>query len=835
MRSITKKQSVGFVYTGFRHLLDEIICPAIYILSIGALFVHILAKSSLLKAFLRVILLDCFSSEMLDVSSVKEEKLKILNKTELDEVDSAFDVSALRVLASRYLLKDEKGMITESPKQMFERIALLVAISDILHDERVFDINGAQEKHGRLGGATWRDAPIGKYILNPYHIDAFSRLYNELNEQGCMKLEPWVITEWPYQGKFDSYAARIKEYYDLMVNKDFLPNTPTLMNAGAPLGQLSACFVLDIIDDMGQIMDTAKDVAMIFKSGGGVGINYSSLRPEGDNVKSTSGVASGPISFMKIVDAVTDVVKQGGKRRGANMGLLNASHPDIDKFVRIKTKPGVLENFNISMCIDEAFWRALIDDNFYVLKNPRTGAEVGARYARTVINNIAQAAWESAEPGLIFLDNINAHNPLIKTKGPITVCNPCGEQAMHPYESCNLGSINLANFVVNGEFDWARYNAVIRLCTRFLDNVIDVNKYPLERINTETKKTRRIGLGVMGLADALFKLNIPYNDAEGYSIMDRMAAHLSYQSMAESVCLARTRGPYPLFNADEFLDNFPVAQATWTGLKAFIRREGIRNAWTTTVAPTGTLSMLANCSSGIEPVFGLSFEKHVTVGKFNYLNEIFMEKLRALHLGNDELIETIIKNYGSCKGLYGIPEEIQHVFVTSMDIHWADHVYAEAVWQKWISNAIAKTINMPADATHADIRRAYILAHELGLKGITVYRDGSRHTQVLNIASDNKVKAFEVAPSEVVKDAIWNLSDNEYIKDELRAALDPGWCTGKAVIAPVIGGRIWTPADEAEFQKSMINKWTCSCGAPLVISEGCSKCLSCNWSACSSG
>ena len=521
---------------------------------------------------------------MLDFS--QDEKLKILNKTDLDEVDLAFEVSALRVLASRYLLRNEDGMIIESPKQMFERIAILVAISDILHDERVFDINHMQEKHDLLWEIPLHH--VGKYILNEYHIDALWRLYEELNSQGCMKLTPIEVTNLFTNHEFDSYEARIKEYYDLMVSRDFLPNTPTLMNAGAPLGQLSACFVLDIEDDMSQIMDTAKDVAMIFKSGGGVGINYSRIRAEGDIVKSTSGVASGPISFMKIIDAVTDVVKQGGKRRGANMSILNADHPDIEKFIETKHTAGVLENFNISVGVDKDFWDAVLNNDFYELHNPRNGKTTGVRYARPLIDKIAESAWKSAEPGLVFFDTINQNNPLLAALGPLNSTNPCQEQSLYPYESCNLGSINLSNFVVDGRFDVLRYHNVIRLATRFLDNIIDVNKYPLERIDAETKKTRRIGLGIMGLADALFKMDIAYNSKEGYEMMDILAETLTYHSMLESMHIATNRGAFPLYDKSSYPDGeLPIAGKgdIWNVLAKRIKGNGIRNAWTTTIAP----------------------------------------------------------------------------------------------------------------------------------------------------------------------------------------------------------------------------------------------------------
>jgi ribonucleoside-diphosphate reductase alpha chain len=796
---------------------------------------------------------------MLDFS--ESEKLKILNKTELDEVDQAFDVGALRVLAARYLLRDENGMIIESPKQMFERIAILVAISDILHDERVFDINGAQIVHAS-GNTLYSPMSIGRYEFNYYHKETLLRLYDELNESYFMKVHFIDLSEMIHDGEFDNYEARIKEYYDLMVSKDFLPNTPTLMNAGAPLGQLSACFVLDIQDDMEQIMNTAKDVAMIFKSGGGVGINYSKLRPEGDQVSSTSGVASGPLSFMKVIDAVTGVVKQGGKRRGANMGIMDYNHPDIEKFVDAKLTPGVLENFNVSVGTDEEFWCAVKEDTFYELKNPRNGSVRGGLKARWMLHKIACNAHASAEPGLIFFDNINRYNPLISQKGALNSTNPCGEQALYPYESCNLGSINLANFVKNGEFEWARYEHIVHVATRFLDNIIDVNKYPLERINTETKKTRRIGLGIMGLADCLFKLGIAYNSESGYNLMDKFAERLAWESMAESIGIAEDRGSYPLFNAKEFDENFPVSGAqslteedgrygVWEVLRDTVRKQGIRNAWTTTIAPTGTLSMIAGCSSGVEPVFGLSFEKHVTVGKFLFLNEIFREKLTELgfndlHTEDRWILDQIVDNYGSCRGV--LSDLVSNVFVTAMDIHWADHIYAEAVWQRWISNAIAKTINLPQDASSDDVRRAYLIAHELGLKGITVYRDGSRHQQVLHITGD-KARKFDNNPSEAVKKALREFKD-PYIVNEARAAIEEKitpftCCDGAgAVLEPlntVVKQVVYPSIAGATIVETFASQlWTqgggvCSCGAQLIKAEGCMSCKSCGWSACSSG
>src|SRR5215218_1561254 len=445
---------------------------------------------------------------------IRDEKMKILNKKDLDEVDKAFDINSLRVLAARYLLRDDNNEIVEGPKQMFERVATLVAIADVMHDPAVFNLAGghtqdiaeAERYYAKLGDFD-NKLHIGEYYLNKYHFEAMIRHYVYCAKQGQMKMGFKELLRLIAENKMAQYEGRIREYYNLMVSRDFLPNTPTLMNAGARLGQLSACFVLDMPDDMEKIMKTSSDAAMIFKSGGGVGINYSDLRPEGDIVASTSGVASGPSSFMRIIDTITDVVKQGGKRRGANMGILEAWHPDIEKFVTAKTKPGVFENFNVSVGIWEDFWHSVTnkENHKYTLRNPRSHEPVKQIDSHQLMDLIAFSAWKSAEPGVIFFDNINKYNPIINAKGgPLRATNPCGEQSLYPYESCNLGSINLANFVkrkADGayEFDWQRYEQAIRLATRFLDNIIDMNKYPVEEVKVATKETRRIGLGIMGI------------------------------------------------------------------------------------------------------------------------------------------------------------------------------------------------------------------------------------------------------------------------------------------------------------------------------------------------
>ena len=797
---------------------------------------------------------------------IRDEKMKILNKKDLDEVDKAFDVNSLRVLAARYLLRDNNNEIIEGPKQMFERVAILVAMPDIMHDSHLFDLVGmhiqqieeAEKYYAKIDDFDMK-LKIGNFYMNKYHFEALIRHYIYLAKQGHMKLSFKEILRLMVEGKLAQYEERIREYYELMISRDFLPNTPTLMNAGARLGQLSACFVLDMQDDMYKIMKSSTDAAMIFKSGGGVGINYSDLRPEGDIVASTSGVASGPSSFMRIIDTITDVVKQGGKRRGANMGILEAWHPDIEKFVTAKTKPGVFENFNVSVGIWEDFWHSLTnkDNSKYTLRNPRTHEPMKQIDSHQLIDLIAFSAWKSAEPGVIFFDNINKYNPLIVAKGgPLRATNPCGEQSLYPYESCNLGSINLANFVkrrADGsyEFDWQRYEQAIRLSSHFLDNVIDMNNYPVEEIDINTKLTRRIGLGIMGMADLLFLLKIPYNSKDGYEFMNKLAEALSYYSMEESVALAKSRGSFPLFRETDYVrGKIPIAgyyelpkethAYDWGSLIEKIQKYGIRNSWTSTIAPTGTLSMIADTSNGVEPMFAVVFEKRVTVGRFFYTNKIFESILKENGLYNDDILTKIANNYGSVRGLSEIPEWIQKIFVTAIDIHWTDHIMAQAVWQKWVSNAIAKTINMPSDATAEDVKSAYLLSHELGLKGVTVYRDGSRHEQVLHInGNDTKERRFIVKPSEYTVDYLRTNISDLYIKEQIEHIFRE-----TETIDEVGKVDVSTPKQIESSRKTLqtfshnseeLDELCPSCKARLIITEGCNMCIECGFSSCGSG
>ncbi|MFQ5476072.1 MAG: adenosylcobalamin-dependent ribonucleoside-diphosphate reductase [Nitrosopumilus sp.] len=780
---------------------------------------------------------------------LRDEKMKVLNLKSLDPVSKKFDLNCLRILASRYLFRNGKNEIIESPTQMFERVAILVGIGDILYDSQVFDkagnswqdVDEAKSYLEKLDAFDYK-FKIGDYYLNKWHFRSLINHYVTLANKKQMTVSFKDLLTLLAAKKLDSYADKITEYFDLMVSQDFLPNSPTMMNAGGRLGQLSACFVLGMEDGMEQIMKSTSDAALIFKSGGGVGINYSDLREEGDIVASTSGVASGPVSFMNIINTVTEVVKQGGKRRGANMGIIEAWHPDVEKFITNKTEPGILENFNVSVGIWEDFWNALVntEDGNYVLRSPRDQKPVKEINAHQLIDLIALSAWKSAEPGLIFFDQINKYNVFAKARqAPLRATNPCGEQSLYPYESCNLGSINLVNFVKrqadgSHEFDWQRYEETIRKTTRFLDNIIDVNNYPVQEINVASKESRRIGLGVMGVADLLYKLRIPYNSKEGYDLQAKLSEALTYYSMEESVALAKSRGEFPLCSTTEYPEGkIPVAgyyekpkeshSYEWDPLIDKIKKHGIRNVLTTTVAPTGTLSMIADCSNGMEPAFALVFEKRVTVGRFFYTNKIVEEALKEHGLYTDEILEKIADNYGSLKGIEEIPQWMQDVFVTAMDIHWADHLMAQGVWQDWIGNAIAKTINMPYDVTAEDVKSAYLLAHELGLKGITVYRDGSRHKQVLHMTSENAEKTFDVSPSEHITGYVTTKITNPYIKSQVNAAL----------ALKVYDEEIKTePVKQEEVSEDRLCP---TCKNSLVFVEGCSICIECGYSGCTSG
>ena len=536
-------------------------------------------------------------------------------------------------------------------------------------------------------------------------------------------------------GKTDEEVAQTEEtFYQKMTLFEFLPNSPTLMNAGTGLGQLSACFVIPVEDSMESIFNALKCAALVHKTGGGTGFSFSKLRPQNDVVKSTGGVASGPLSFISVFDAATNVIKQGGKRRGANMGILRVDHPDILDFIVIKENEGRLNNFNISVALTDKFMDAVKNDKEYELINPRNGKVVETLRARVIWNLIAMMAWKNGEPGIIFIDKVNRQNPTPHV-GAIEATNPCGEQPLLPFESCNLGSINLSNIVSNGRIDWKMLRETVRMAVHFLDNVIDVNRYPLEEIGKMTKGNRKIGLGVMGFADMLIQMGVPYNSQKALTIAKNVMKFIRDEGVKMSVELAKERGSFPNFSG-----------TVWESSGY----EMIRNATITTVAPTGTISEIAGCSGGIEPLFSVSYVRNVAESLGQTLKVInpYFERI-AIQQGiySDELIKKISKTT-STSHMEEIPEKIRKVFVTAHDLTPDWHVRMQAAFQKYTQNAVSKTVNFPNSATPNDIEEVFWLAYELGCKGVTVYRDGSRERQILHISKPGECLGQEEEATE---------------------------------------------------------------------------------------
>ena len=570
--------------------------------------------------------------------------------------------NALHVLRKRYLKKDKEGQVIETPEEMFHRVAQTVASA-------------------------------------------------ELN----------------YNPKADVKALET-EFYQLMTSLDFLPNSPTLMNAGRELGQLSACFVLPIEDSMESIFEAVKNTALIHKSGGGTGFSFSRLRPEKDRVGSTGGVASGPVSFMRAFDTATDVIKQGGMRRGANMAILNVDHPDIMKFITAKEDPAVFTNFNLSVAVTSQFMEAVKAGTDYNLINPSTKQAVKKLNAKDVFDQILAMAWKTGDPGIVFIDHINQDNPTPKL-GSIESTNPCGEQPLLPYESCNLGSINLNQMLRsrNGtaEIDYEKLARTVKIVVRFLDNVIDANKFPLPQIAKMTRNTRKIGLGIMGFADMLIQLGIPYDSEEALGVGADIMQFVSNEARQASVELAKERGVFPAF--EDSIYNAPDAPR-------------VRNASCTTIAPTGTLSIIAGCSSGIEPLFALSYTRNILDGaQLIEVNPHFDEVARKESFYSEELMKQLASGV-KLHDIAGVPDKIKRLFVTAHEISPEWHVRMQAAFQKATDNAVSKTVNFPRQATKEDIAQVYLMAYELGLKGITIYRDGSREGQVLTTGKKEKEK-----------------------------------------------------------------------------------------------
>ncbi|NLG38132.1 MAG: vitamin B12-dependent ribonucleotide reductase [Clostridiales bacterium] len=520
-------------------------------------------------------------------------------------------------------------------------------------------------------------------------------------------------------GGEDRVSELSDAFYRMMAELRFMPNSPTLMNAGRPLGQLSACFVLPVGDSMEEIFDAVKHAALIHKSGGGTGFSFSRLRSAGESVRSTGGVASGPISFMKVFNAATDAVKQGGTRRGANMGILRVDHPDILDFIRCKEDSAQLNNFNISVAVTEEFMRAVEQDGEYELIAPQNGRVVGRLRATDVFGRIVSMAWKNGEPGIVFIDRINRDNP-VPALGEVESTNPCGEQPLLPYESCNLGSINLERFVADGAVDYILLGETVDLAVRFLDDVIDANRYPLPEIDAMTRATRKVGLGVMGFAGMLYELGVPYDSDEGVALGERIMSFIEERAIAASRALASERGAFPAFGESRFADGEPV-----------------RNATVTTIAPTGTISLICGASSGIEPLFALSYVRNVMDGaRLTEVNACFERVARERGFYSPALMDEIART-GSLRGASGIPEDVRRVFVTAHDVSPEYHIRMQAAFQRHTDNAVSKTVNFPADAPEESVRKVFMLAWSLSCKGVTIYRDGSRDSQVLSAGAES--------------------------------------------------------------------------------------------------
>ena len=644
--------------------------------------------------------------------------------------------NALKVLEKRYLKRDKNGNCIETPQDMFRRVADTIASGDLEFGKTSKDVQNLSDR-----------------------------------------------------------------FYNAITHRYFMPNSPTLMNAGRDLGQLAACFVLPIEDSLESIFETIKNTALIHQSGGGTGFSFSRLRPKNSVVRSTMGVSSGPVSFMEVFNAATEAVKQGGTRRGANMGILRVDHPDIIEFINCKSDNNKLNNFNISVAITDKFMEAYLNGKDYDLINPQNNEIVGRMDAGAVFDLIIDSAWKNGEPGIVFIDKMNKDNPTPQI-GKIESTNPCGEVPLLPYEACNLGSINLGLMVKeeDGEFvvDWDLLENTVRTAMRFLDNVIVVNNYPLPQISEMVQNNRKIGLGVMGWADMLMQMGIAYNSEEGTSLATDVMSFIDYVSKTESVELAKERGCFNNFKGSVYEDsNYfskkfagktsqKVNDKMWAQLDKDVQKYGLRNATTTCIAPTGTISMIAGASGGIEPLFGLVFSRLIMDGtELLEVNPVFEKYMKTHGLYTEDLMNKIAK-CGSVAHIEELPDEVKRIFVTAHDISPYWHVKMQAAFQQFTDNAVSKTVNFIESATREDIKKTYILAYKNNLKGITVYRNNSRQFQPMNL--EKAKKTIEIKP------------------------IEPS--------------EAYNPTGEIKTVKCP------ECGAEIKMAEGCFICLNCGYSGC---
>ncbi|MBR1424547.1 vitamin B12-dependent ribonucleotide reductase [bacterium] len=652
--------------------------------------------------------------------------------------------NAVKVLEKRYLKRDKNGNCTETPADMFRRVADTIAAGDLKFGKSQSDVK-------------------------------------ELSDR----------------------------FYDAITHRYFMPNSPTLMNAGRELGQLAACFVLPVEDSLEGIFETVKNTALIHKSGGGTGFSFSRLRPKNSVVRSTMGVSSGPVSFMNVFNAATEAVKQGGTRRGANMGILRVDHPDILDFIDCKSDNNQLNNFNISVAITDKFMDALLNNADYELVNPQNNEVVGTLSAKAVFDKIVDGAWRNGEPGIIFIDKMNSDNPTPQV-GQIESTNPCGEVPLLAYEACNLGSINLGLMMKGSEVDWDLLEKTTRTAMRFLDNVIEVNNYPLPQISEMVRNNRKIGLGVMGWADMLMKSGISYSSEEGTRLAGQVMEFIDYVSKTESVELAKERGRFnnfsgSIYDQEHYLYNKfkgkssgKISDEMWFELDNEIAKHGLRNATTTCIAPTGTISMIAAASGGVEPLFGLVFSRLIMDNtEMLEVNPIFKDYMISHGLYSEELMSQIAKE-GSIAHVSGVSEDVKKIFVTAHDVTPYWHVKMQAAFQLHTDNAVSKTVNFVESATREDIEEAYVLAYKNNLKGITVYRNNSRQFQPMNLDDKKKDKALEIKPVE-----------------------------SKPIVEEVESVEDYNPTGEIKEVKCP------ECGTKIQMAEGCFICPGCGYSGCS--